>query len=306
MSKIYCIGETVYDIIFKNGQPVAAKAGGSMLNSSVSMGRMHLPVHFISEYAADNIGDNIDASLKSANINTQYVFRYADGKTSIAIAFLNEKNDASYTFYKQLPEKRLDIAFPNVQAGDIVLFGSFYSINEDIRSIVKSFIEKAKAAGALIIYDPNYRKAHLHELNALKPMILENMALASLVRGSNEDFEMIFGVQSFEDAYNKVSEFCKILVYTENSKGVHVKTPNLQTYSKTRSIIPVSTIGAGDNFNTGIITGLYKYGIDNGHLNDLSIEQWQQLLLIGIDFASEVCMSYENYISSDFANRYQW
>ena len=46
MRKIYGIGETVLDIIFKDGQPQAAKAGGSVLNSMVSMGRMELPVIF--------------------------------------------------------------------------------------------------------------------------------------------------------------------------------------------------------------------------------------------------------------------
>ncbi len=40
MRKIYGIGETVFDIIFKNGQPQAAKAGGAMLNSTVSLGRI--------------------------------------------------------------------------------------------------------------------------------------------------------------------------------------------------------------------------------------------------------------------------
>ncbi len=47
MRKIYGIGETVFDIIFKNGQPQAAKPGGAMLNSSVSLGRIGLPVSFI-------------------------------------------------------------------------------------------------------------------------------------------------------------------------------------------------------------------------------------------------------------------
>ena len=46
MRKIYAIGETVFDIIFKNGQPQAAKPGGAMLNSAVSLGRMGLPAIF--------------------------------------------------------------------------------------------------------------------------------------------------------------------------------------------------------------------------------------------------------------------
>lgn len=38
MRQIYAIGETLYDIIFKDGQPQAGKPGGAMLNSTVSLG----------------------------------------------------------------------------------------------------------------------------------------------------------------------------------------------------------------------------------------------------------------------------
>jgi fructokinase len=108
MRRIYGIGETVLDIIFKEGQPQAAKAGGSVLNSVVSMGRIGLPVSFISEYGLDNVGDLIDRFLKDNGVNTSSVYRFRDGSTSLALAFLNEKNDASYTFYKEFPPKRLD------------------------------------------------------------------------------------------------------------------------------------------------------------------------------------------------------
>jgi fructokinase len=46
---VYCIGETVLDIIFRDDQVIAAKPGGSMLNTAVSLGRSGIPVEFISE-----------------------------------------------------------------------------------------------------------------------------------------------------------------------------------------------------------------------------------------------------------------
>lgn len=304
MRNIYSIGETVYDIIFKNGKPLAAKAGGSMLNSTVSMGRMNLPAFFISEYAFDNIGDEINSFLNSCNVNTQYIYRYNEGKTSIAIAFLNENNDAQYNFYKQLPEKRLSINFPKPGAGDIVLFGSFYALNKEVRAQVKSFAGSAKEAGAIIIYDPNFRKAHLHELAELLPLIKENMQLATLVRGSNEDFNMIFGAGNVDEAYNIISGYCNLLVYTNNSDGVYLKTPLLKSFYPARKLKPVSTIGAGDNFNAGVIYGLIK---ENFLLPDLALldeQKWQRLLQCGTDFASEVCMGFDNYISEEFAAKY--
>lgn len=305
MRKIFCIGETVYDIIFKNGQPVAAKAGGSMLNACVTMGRTGLPAHFISEYAKDQIGNEIDNFLTSSHINTKYVYRYSDGKTSIAIAFLNEKNDANYTFYKQLPEKRLNIEWPVVNKHDIVQLGSFYAINPEIRPLVKQFAAKANEVGAIVYYDPNYRKAHLHELELLKPMIIENMQMATIVRGSDEDFQMIFNASNLEEAWAQVKKYCNTLIYTEASKSVTLKTDQLTIEVPSKKIHPISTIGAGDNFNAGIIYGIYKVNIEKEKIAFLKKEQWEKIIHFGIEFASEVCLSYENYIGESFARNYK-
>ena len=125
MRKIYGIGETVLDIIFKDNKPQAAKAGGSVLNSVVSIGRIGLPVSFISEYGSDDVGNLIDNFLKNNVVNTSFVHRYQEGSTALALAFLNEKNDAHYTFYKDYPETRLDIDFPVIKNDDIIQCGSF-------------------------------------------------------------------------------------------------------------------------------------------------------------------------------------
>ena len=141
MRKIYAIGESLLDIIFNKGEPQTTKAGGSMLNSVVSLGRIGLPVSFISEYGLDEVGNLIDEFLKENGVDTSFVNRYQDGNTAIALAFLDEKNDAHYSFYKNYPEKRLKLIFPEINNDDIVLFGSYYSISEEIR---KKFGENAR------------------------------------------------------------------------------------------------------------------------------------------------------------------
>jgi fructokinase len=129
MRRIYTIGETVLDILFKNKLPVTAKAGGALLNTAVTLGRLNLPVFFIGEYGMDEVGNIIDQFLKENHVSTQYVYRYYDGKSTLALAFLNENNDAGYDFYKIYPEKRLAVDFTVIQQDDIVLLGSIYSIN---------------------------------------------------------------------------------------------------------------------------------------------------------------------------------
>jgi fructokinase len=305
MRKIYGIGETVYDIIFKDGVPQTAKAGGSVLNSMVSVGRVGLPVSFISEYGQDDVGNLIDKFLKGNGVNTSPVHRYIKGSTSLALAFLDDKNDAHYTFYKDYPGKRFETEFPEIRKNDIVQCGSYYAIWPEIREKFKRFIKNAGDNGGLILYDPNFRKSHLLELDKLKPLIIENMEMAGILRGSDEDFRNIFGAGDPDETWEIVSKYCKCMIYTSIASGVYVRTPSFAGKFPVRKIKPLSTIGAGDNFNAGMITAIYKNDITRDELEKMGEDKWSKVVATGVDFATEVCMSYENYISQKFADQFK-
>ena len=63
MARVIGIGETVFDILFKNGQPVKAVPGGSVYNSIISLGRVGAAASFISVVVDDNIGQIILSHL---------------------------------------------------------------------------------------------------------------------------------------------------------------------------------------------------------------------------------------------------
>ena len=289
------------DIIFKNNQPQAAKAGGAMLNSCVSLGRIGLPVFFISEYAGDNVGKIIDSFLIDNGVGTTYVDHFKEGKTKLALAFLNERNDASYTFYQDYPEKRLSIDFPMIMKDDIILCGSIYSITSEIRKKFADLITTANENGAIVIYDPNFRPTHSADLEKLKPMIIENMKAAKLIRGSDEDFKNIFGANTSDEAWEVVKRYCSCMVYTANSEGVYVRTVSYSGKFAVKAIKPVSTIGAGDNFNAGMMAAIYLNQISADQLDKMGEKEWSKVVSLGVDFATNVCLSYENYISMEFA-----
>jgi len=304
MRKIYAIGETLLDIIFRNGQPQIAKAGGSMLNSVISLGRMSLPISFISEYGCDDVGNLIDNFLKENGVDTSSVHRYQDGKTALSLAFLDEKNDAHYSFYKSYPEKRLNINFPVLKKEDIVLCGSFYALSSEIRDKFISFIQVAKEKSAIVLYDPNFRKSHLDELESLKPLIIENMQMATIVRGSDEDFLNIFGAKNPGEAWKTVRKYCGCMVYTANADGVYVRTSSFSGKFPVIKIKPVSTIGAGDNFNAGMIAAFYRDNIFKNNFENMGRKEWEKVANMAIEFATHVCMSYDNYIDLAFASKY--
>lgn len=301
MPRIFTFGETVYDIVFKNSQPIAAKAGGSMLNTSVSLGRLGLVVNFISEMGMDMIGDTISSFLSENGVSTAYIERYPKHKTAIAIAFLDDRNDANYTFYKDFPENRLSSLSLDFKEGDIVLFGSFFALTESIRSVLMKFLRQASKKGCILIYDPNFRKPHLHELEKLRPFILENIAIADIVRASDEDFNLIFGVDNASNAFKIVKNAgCSNLVYTASSREVVMMSQEHTITAKVQIIKPVSTIGAGDNYNAGLIWTLVNADITKRGIQNLPKEVMGKIIANGIAFAAEVCLSYDNYISREF------
>ncbi|MDR1673780.1 MAG: PfkB family carbohydrate kinase [Bacteroidales bacterium] len=304
MRKIYAIGETVLDIIFKDGKPVSATPGGSALNTAISLGRLGMNVHFISEYGTDRAGSMIDGFLNRNGVKTDCICRYK-GNSSLALAFLDENNNAAYDFYKNYPPKRLDIRFPEPTANDILLFGSFYGIDPLIHERLKPFLEHARNCGALILYDPNFRASHLPELADRLPVITANFRFADIVKGSVEDFRYIFGAKNSRETWQKLDKLCDMLVYTADKHNVELYLANVREEYPVPPLQPVSTIGAGDTFNAGLVYGMVQHEINKKNLKSMNAEQRVSVIETAIRFAREVCLIYDNYISCEFAAKYR-
>jgi fructokinase len=160
-----------------------------------------------------------------------------------------------------------------------------------------AFITKAREQGAFVIYDPNFRRPHLADLEQLKPWMLENIRHADMVRGSNEDFELIFGAGNIDQAFSQVTaNGCNVLIYTKNKDGVEAIFENKRFNIEVMDIEPVSTIGAGDAFNAGLIYGLRTRSTCKDSMMDA-----ENLLRLAARFSTDVCLHVENYISEEFA-----
>ena len=201
MRKVIGIGETVLDIIFRGDQPIKAVPGGSAFNAIISLGRAGVPAAFISETGNDRVGDNVKKYLADNGVDASGVCVFPDSKSPVSLAFLDEQNNAEYIFYKDHPHDRLDFVYPDIQPDDVVLFGSYFAINPVVRPQVKAFFEHAKERGAILYYDVNYRASHSHEVVKLTPNILENFELADIVRGSDEDFSIMYGKNDADSVY---------------------------------------------------------------------------------------------------------
>ena len=305
MRSVFGIGETILDIIFKEEQPYKAVPGGSVFNGLVSLGRLQVPVTFISEVGKDQVGDLILRFMAQNHISTQYIDHFPDGKSPVSLAFLDANRNAKYAFYKDYPTQRLEVPFPRIEADDIFIIGSYYALNPALRPRMVEFLQYAHERKAIIYYDLNFRKAHAHEAIRLMPTVLDNLEYADIVRGSDEDFLNLFGEQAGDRVYaDHIQFYCDRLITTYGAKGVDLYTSRFKQHYDALAIEPQSTIGAGDNFNAGLIFGLLKEDVRLKDLADLTPDSWERIIRHGMALAGEVCQSYDNYISTDFASCY--
>ena len=306
MRKVIGIGETVLDIIFKNGKPTEAVPGGSTFNAIVSLGRAGVPCTFFSEAGNDRVGEYIINFLRDNGVNADNVNVYPDSKSPVSLAFLNERNEADYVFYRDTPHEHLDFEYPDIQPDDIVLFGSFYAVNPVVRPQVQGLLEYAKSHGAIIYYDVNYRSSHRNEVMKITPNYLENLEYADIVRGSREDFDVLYKMRDPDKIYTaEVSFYCKKFICTQGADTVELRAD--QGLKRSYPVPPtstVSTVGAGDNFNAGFIYGLLKYGITRNDLAQrLTPEQWDKVVACGMEFSADCCKSLFNYVSKEFGEQ---
>lgn len=296
------MGETIMDILFRGGQPVAAVPGGSSFNSIISIGRTGLPCRFIGYTGHDRVGLDTQAFLSKNGVSIENFEVRGGERSAISLAYLDENGDATYQFYKDTPRAHKTWLMPRFHRDDVLLFGSYYAICEGMRSQVAPTLRTANEAGAILYYDLNFRRSHAHELEALLPAIHDNFRESTLVRGSADDFEVMYQSRDARDIYARhISKYCPLFICTSGGGMITICTPAASfDFQAPRLPNVVSTVGAGDNFNAGFIYGLVHLGITRDQLPGLDREGWQGLIHYATAFASEACQSTDNFVSTEF------
>ena len=297
------IGETVLDIVFKNGQPVAAVPGGSVFNSMLSLGRTvgrqfpDVKLIMESQVGDDYVADLVTSFMAENNVSIEGI-RRAKGKSSLSLALLDENNNAHYEFYRDKDITPFQVPDTAMGEGDIVIFGSFFAVSPSTGNQAKSFVERAHKAGAIVYYDINFRKNHPAE----RARFEANIALADIVRGSSEDISYLYGSDDAAKVYREhIAPLCKNFICTRGGDDAEVFSPGVHACFPTAPVEKVvSTIGAGDNFNAGIIYALVRNSLFRKDLECLSADAWALLVPTAMRFSANVCGSLYNYVDKDF------
>lgn len=298
---VYTLGEILLDVVMEQETEIPPEAfikhghpGGAMLNAAVSLARSNVDVSLISEIGDDETGRFLLHFLNKNNIETKFIRQYPNHKTSVALARLDSHKKPTYSFYKSYPSQRKLITPDGFTSSDSLLFGSLYALDPQIRPEIRKILHAAAAAGALIIYDPNIRKPEQLSHPLQRKALEENLQIAHIIKGSDEDFTAIFGKRPVRQLVRQLQKINPeaLLFITLGENGAMAIHKNNKLSKKALQIPVTSTVGAGDGFNAGIITALIRHR----PAPNLPAEIMNTLLETGVAFSAAVCRSKENYI----------
>ena len=144
-----------------------------------------------------------------------------------------------------------------------------------------------------MIYDPNIRPSKFSDTQETRNQIMELMEQADIVKASDEDFSYIFSTPNHTEVLEKLKQMNRLFFVTSGKNGVDIVFNGEITHLSIPKLVPVSTVGAGDNFNAGIIDALLSLKLEKPFTAAGILSMAKQ----GIALSGEVCLSTENYIA---------
>jgi fructokinase len=111
------------------------------------------------------------------------------------------------------------------------------------------------------MYDPNIRPGFVTDIEGYKARVRRMMALADIVKLSDEDLHWIEGDRPSEVlAAELLARGPKVVVITEGATGATAYTGREELFVPARKVEVADTVGAGDTFNAAILASLHRQG----------------------------------------------
>lgn len=253
------IGEALVDVVRRSDGTQSAHPGGSPANVAFGLARLGRCVELLTSLGDDAYGALVRDHVESSG--AMVVATSAAPHTSVATANLDEHGVATYDFDLEWALHAEQTTIPDPV---VVHTGSIAAVLEPGASAVEFLVGAAKER-ATITYDPNVRPSLMGERGQAEATIERFVALADVVKVSDEDLEWLFPGEDPADAAQRwLALGAALVVVTLGSKGA-LAACEAGMVSVPPVIVEVAdTVGAGDSFMSGLIDGLWSADLLGG------------------------------------------
>lgn len=271
MSEVILFGEPMALFIADTYGPLeevehyTRSLAGAEVNVSIGLTRLGYSTTYVTRLGEEPLGHFIENSLKKESIGTEYITYDLVYKTGFQLKNRVKSGDPYAPYYRKgsaashLGTNEIEaIDFTGVKLVHIT--GIPPALSESCREATYRLIERAKENNVFITFDPNLRPA-LWESKELMIQVINDIATKCdvILPGTSEGLTLM----GSEDP-NKIADFyhnagVKKIIIKLGPKGAYVRE-NDDSY-----VVPgfkvekvVDTVGAGDGFAAGVISGLLE------------------------------------------------
>jgi fructokinase len=281
------IGEALVDLV-PNGAAggYSENPGGSPFNVAVGLARLGNRTSLMARFADDRYGRLLRSAAAAEGIDLRTAVRASESAT-VATALVDAAGQVTYEFDMdgtadwQWTAAELRQLSPGTE---LLHFGSIASWTLPGAPRIADLVGELRASGGVLIsYDPNVRPAVFGGRDSGIERVERAVRDAHVVKASREDVEWLYPEVSMENVAARWSRLgAKLVVVTDGAEGATAyRGMRAPLRRPGRRVTVVDTIGAGDAFTAGLLTGLVRRrlhrnrrleGISDGTLADIMDE----------------------------------
>ena len=266
MMDITAIGEVLIDLTQTgvNEQKVplfAANPGGAPANVAVAAARLGANTAFIGKVGQDGFGAYLTRVLTENQVDVSGL-RTDDAATTMAVVAVSDTGERSFRFVRgadcNLKPEEVDTGL--IAGSKVLHFGSVSLTAGPAREATLFAAQRAREAGVLVSYDPNYRDALWNSQAEAVEWMKKPLPLVDVLKLSDEELPLITGTDDPEEGTHRLE-----------AEGTTVADTN----------------GAGDTFLGAVLSRLVSRG--EKPLEGLTAPELEAILAFANRAASKTC-----------------
>jgi fructokinase len=286
--KVLCIGEALIDMIctdvnvsLSNGQHFLKKAGGAPANVAAAIAALGGEVSMAAKVGDDPFGQHIISLLEEMGVDANLIIKDPAHFTTFAFVSLMQDGERDF-YFNRGADKELttaDLTTVHLNEYGIVHFGSATAfLPGPLQNTYLELLAKAKQAGCLISFDPNYR--HLLFQNNSAYFISQCdpfIESCDFFKLSDEEALLITGCDTVASAAAALRKKTKaVFTITLGKEGTLISIGDHIEIIKSIPIQAVDATGAGDAFVGAVLYQLNKRIVKD--INLVSMEDWKTII----------------------------
>lgn len=272
MAKVILFGEPMALLIADTVGPLedvehfTRAMSGAEVNVGIGLTRLGHDVEYLTKLGDDPFGHYIEKSLIKNKIGTRLISYDSIYRTGIQLKNrVVDGSDPQAPYYRKGSAAshitKEDIDKINLDGIDLIhITGIPPAISKSARQSTFRLAERAKENNIFLTFDPNLRPALWEDKKTMVEVLNELSKYADLILPGEEEGEILAGTtdnKEIANFYHKLG--VKIVVVKNGSEGAYYSDGNESgQVSGFKVDKVVDTVGAGDGFAVGVISGIIE------------------------------------------------